>query len=88
MNRRDTVLALFALGAAPLASEAQQAAMPVIGVLHGVSEKQWTDRMVGFHRGLAEAGFTEGRNVGIEYRWAEAISTGCLQWPPTSLAEW
>jgi putative ABC transport system substrate-binding protein len=71
MNRRDTVLALFALGAAPLASDAQQAAMPVIGVLHGVSAKQWTDRMVGFHRGLAEAGFAEGRNVGIEYRWAE-----------------
>jgi putative ABC transport system substrate-binding protein len=71
MNRRDTVFALFALGAAPLASEAQQAAMPVIGVLHGVSAKQWTDRMVGFHRGLAEAGFAEGRNVGIEYRWAE-----------------
>ena len=71
MNRRDTVRALLALGAAPLAAEAQQAAMPVIGVLHGVSAKQWTDRMVGFHRGLAETGFAEGRNVGIEYRWAE-----------------
>ena len=45
--------------------------MPVIGVLHGVSAAQWTDRMVGFHRGLAEAGFAEGRNVAIEYRWAE-----------------
>jgi putative ABC transport system substrate-binding protein len=71
MNRRDTVRALLALGAAPLAAEAQQAAMPVIGVLHGVSAKQWTDRMVGFRRGLAETGFAEGRNVGIEYRWAE-----------------
>jgi len=49
----------------------QQPAMPVIGVLHGVSAAQWTDRMVGFHRGLREAGFTEGRNVAIEYRWAE-----------------
>ena len=45
--------------------------MPVIGVLHGVSAAQWTDRMAGFHRGLAEAGFAEGRNVAIEYRWAE-----------------
>ena len=71
MNRRDTVFALLALGAAPLAAEAQQAATPVIGVLHGVSAKQWTDRMVGFHRGLAEMGFSEGRNVAIEYRWAE-----------------
>ena len=45
--------------------------MPVIGVLHGVSAAQWTDRMAGFHLGLAEAGFAEGRNVAIEYRWAE-----------------
>src|SRR5215207_5987018 len=45
--------------------------MALIGVLHGVSAAQWTDRMVGFHRGLGEAGFAEGRNVAIEYRWAE-----------------
>jgi len=45
--------------------------MPVIGVLHGVSAPQWADRMVGFHRGLEEAGFAEGRNLAIEYRWAE-----------------
>jgi ABC-type uncharacterized transport system substrate-binding protein len=40
-------------------------------VLHGVSAAQWTDRMAGFHRGLGEAGLAEGRNVAIEYRWAE-----------------
>jgi ABC-type uncharacterized transport system substrate-binding protein len=45
--------------------------MPLIGVLHGVSAAQWTDRMVGFHRGLGETGFAESRNVTIEYRWAE-----------------
>ena len=45
--------------------------MPVIGVLHGVSAAQWTDRMAGFHRGLGEAGLAEGRNVSIDYRWAE-----------------
>jgi putative ABC transport system substrate-binding protein len=55
----------------PRAARAQQPAMPVIGVLHGVSAAQWTDRMAGFHRGLGEAGFAEGRNVAIEYRWAE-----------------
>jgi len=43
----------------------------VIGVLQGVSAAQWTDRMAGFHRGLGEAGFAEGRNVAIEHRWAE-----------------
>jgi putative ABC transport system substrate-binding protein len=72
MNRR-AFLCRLTLGtvAPPLAAEAQQPAIPVIGVLHGVSATQWTDRMVGFHRGLAEAGFAEGRNVAIEYRWAE-----------------
>jgi putative ABC transport system substrate-binding protein len=45
--------------------------MPIIGVLHGVSAAQWTDRMVGFHHGLSEAGYAEHRNVAIEYRWAE-----------------
>jgi putative ABC transport system substrate-binding protein len=53
------------------AARAQRSAMPVIGVLHGVSAMQWMDRMAGFHRGLGEAGFAEGRNVGIEYRWAD-----------------
>ncbi|MCW5657737.1 MAG: ABC transporter substrate-binding protein [Burkholderiaceae bacterium] len=72
MNRREYLCGLtVGMVSAPFAAQAQQAAMPVIGVLHGVSAKRWTDRMVGFHRGLAEAGVAEGRNVSIEYRWAE-----------------
>jgi putative ABC transport system substrate-binding protein len=45
--------------------------MPVIGSLQIVSAAQWADRMIGFHQGLGEAGYVEGRNVAIEYRWAE-----------------
>ena len=45
--------------------------MPVIGVLYGVSAAEWADHMVAFRRGLGETGFVEGRNVVIEYRWAD-----------------
>jgi putative ABC transport system substrate-binding protein len=55
----------------PLSARAQQRVIPVIGVLHGVSAAQWADRMVGFNQGLSEAGFAEGQNVAIDYRWAE-----------------
>ena len=72
MRRREFIKLVCGSAAAwPFVARAQQSAMPLIGVLHGVSAAQWTDRMVGFHRGLGEAGFVEGRNVTIEYRWAE-----------------
>ena len=71
IGRRELLAALGGAAAWPLAARAQQPAMPVVGVLHSVSAAQWADRMVGFHRGLGEAGFAEGRNVAIEYRWAE-----------------
>jgi len=72
MRRRDFFKS--AAGAAtfwPFATHAEQSAIPIIGVLHGVAAAQWADRMVGFHKGLVEVGFVEGRNVTIEYRWAE-----------------
>jgi len=66
IRRRDFISLLGGAAAWPLAARAQQPAIPVIGVLHGVSAPQWTDRMVGFHKGLSELGFAEGRNVAIE----------------------
>jgi putative ABC transport system substrate-binding protein len=72
MRRREFFGVLGGAAAAcPVAARAQQMAMPVIGLLHGVSAASWADRMAGFHRGLAETSFIEGRNVAIEYRWAE-----------------
>ncbi len=71
MRRREFLALVGGAAIGPLAAHAQQQAMPAIGVLHGVSAAQWTDRMVGFHKGLGEAGYAEGRNLAIEYRWAE-----------------
>jgi putative ABC transport system substrate-binding protein len=69
--RRRFIALLGGAAAWPFAARAQPRMEPAIGVLHGVSAAQWTDRMVGFHKGLGEAGYAEGRNLVVEYRWAE-----------------
>ena len=70
MNRRDTVIALLALGAAPLA-RAQVSTMPVIGYLSNGSPGPSAHLIAVFRRGLGEVGYVEGKNVVIEFRWAE-----------------
>ena len=72
MRRRDFITLLTGTAAAwPLSARAQQPGMPVVGVLYGVSAAEWAERMVAVRRGLAETGFVDGRNVVMEYRWAE-----------------
>ena len=71
MRRRDFVTIVGSAVTWPLMVRAQQPAMPVIGFLSGASPETMRELVAAFHRGLADTGFAEGRNVTIEYRWAE-----------------
>ena len=71
MLRRTFIGGLGVAAAWPRAARAQRRAAPVIGFLSGWSPGDAPDYLAYFHRGLAETGYIEGRNVTIEYRWAE-----------------
>ena len=72
MRRRDLILGLGAGAVAPPRFVfAQQSTMPVVGFLNSQSPEQFAFLVTAFRQGLEKAGYAEGRNVAIEYRWAE-----------------
>jgi len=82
VRRREFLTLLGAAAASPIVARAQQQTMPVIGFLSGYPAESFTPEIqpyiAAFRRGLSEAGYTDGQNVAIEYRWAENQSSRLL----------
>jgi len=71
MRRREFIAGLGAAAGLPLAARAQQPSRPVIGFLHGASAGTYAPFVTEFIRGLRQAGYVDGDNIAIEYRWAD-----------------
>jgi putative tryptophan/tyrosine transport system substrate-binding protein len=71
MKRREFITVVCGAVASPLVARAQQAVMPVIGLLGSATASSWAQYVGAFHQGLHDRGYVEGRNLVIEARWAD-----------------
>src|SRR5271157_549689 len=70
IKRREFIAGLGSAVVWPVVARAQQGAVPLIGFLHNGSPTEWTRLVAAFNQGLNDNGFADGRNVAVEYRWA------------------
>jgi putative tryptophan/tyrosine transport system substrate-binding protein len=77
MRRREFIAGLGGAVAWPIAAQAQQRTMPLVGFINGGSPDGYRYEAEAFRQGLKETGYVEGQNVAVEYRWAEGNTTAC-----------
>jgi putative tryptophan/tyrosine transport system substrate-binding protein len=75
MKRREIIVGIGSMAAAPLAARAQQTGLQVVGFLHSAAPGQVPDLLAAFQAGLKEAGFLQGQKLAIEYRWGNNDET-------------
>ncbi len=71
MRRREFIAGFVSAALWPLLAQAQQPVIPIVGFLNSQSAQDYQRQLAAFLDGLAEAGYVDGRNVKIEYRWAD-----------------